>query len=62
MGTSGEIKEPCAGKWWFITIGLCLLICIGGFILTLYLSQNLSFSQQVRMIVHQHYLAIVLVL
>lgn len=43
MGTSGEIKEPCAGKWWFITIGLCLLICIGGFILTLYLSQNLSF-------------------
>lgn len=42
MGRSDDIKEPCAGKWWFITIGLCLLISIGGFFLTLYLSQKTS--------------------
>ena len=42
MERNDDIKEPCAGKWWIITIGLCLLICIGGFFLTLYLSQNIS--------------------
>lgn len=40
MENNNDIKEPNAKKWWLITIALCLLICVGGFFLTLYLSQK----------------------
>lgn len=35
-------KKPDTKKWWLITIGISLLICIVGFFLTLYLSKEIG--------------------
>ncbi len=40
MNRSKDIKEPNAVKWWIITILVCLLICVSGFLLTEYLSRQ----------------------